>query len=65
MNPKDAIRSSTYPLKGGGYLHIDRIILPICVPRHLRAVPPLPEKAKVKVTKTKVEKIPIAGARHT
>jgi len=29
MKPKDTKRASTYPLTGGGFVHIDRAILPV------------------------------------
>lgn len=50
MKPKDTPRASTYALKGGGFLHIDRLIMPIAIPRRLTAVPPLEPSGQLKET---------------
>lgn len=55
MRAKQTPWSSTYALEGGGFLHIDRIIIPIRVPRRLGAVPPLAPSCQD-------EKMPIAEA---
>jgi len=39
-NGKRVVRCSTYAQPNGGYLHIDNLIQPICLPSRLGAVPP-------------------------
>ncbi len=40
MKPKQTRRASTYALKGGGFLHIDRLIIPIEIPKRRKCKRP-------------------------